>query len=50
MEWNIKKLMVEECCKRKQMAREKFIDEGDENSRYFHLIAKGKEEKLKFSP
>ena len=50
MEWNIKKLMVEECCKRKQMAGEKFINEGDENFRYFHLIAKRKKEKLKFFP
>jgi hypothetical protein len=47
MEWNLKILMVEECCKRKQMAREKFINEGDENSRYFHLIAKGKRRKVK---
>jgi hypothetical protein len=39
--------MVEECCKRKQMAREKFINEGDENSRYFHLIAKGKKRRVK---
>jgi hypothetical protein len=38
--------MVEECCKRKQMAREKFINEGDENSRYFHLIAKGKKRRV----
>jgi hypothetical protein len=47
LEWNLKKLMVEECCKRKQMAREKFINEGDENSRYFHLIAKSKRRKVK---
>jgi hypothetical protein len=40
-------MMVEECCKRKQMARDKFINEGDENSRYFHLIAKGKRRKVK---
>jgi hypothetical protein len=40
-------LLVEECCKRKQMAREKFINEGDENSRYFHLIAKGKKRRVK---
>jgi hypothetical protein len=46
----LKNLMIEECCKRKQMAREKFINEGDENSRYFHLIAKGKKEELKFFP
>jgi hypothetical protein len=38
--------MVEECCKRKQMTREKFINEGDENSRYFHLIAKGKKRRV----
>jgi hypothetical protein len=42
MECNLKNMMAEEGCKRKQMAREKFINEGDENSRYFHLIAKGK--------
>jgi hypothetical protein len=47
MEWNLKNLMVEECCKRKQMAREKFINEGDENFRYFYLIAKGKRRKVK---
>jgi hypothetical protein len=47
MEWNLKNLMVEECCKWKQMAREKFINEGDENSRYFHLIAKSKRRKVK---
>jgi hypothetical protein len=47
MEWNLKNLMVEECCKRKQMAREKIINEGDKNSRYFHLIAKGKRRKVK---
>jgi hypothetical protein len=47
MEWNLKNLMVEECCKRKQMTREKFINEGDENSRYFHLIDKGKRRKVK---
>jgi hypothetical protein len=29
------------------MAREKFINEGDENSRYFHLIAKSKRRKVK---
>jgi hypothetical protein len=39
--------MVEECCKRKQMARGKFINEGDENSGYFHLIAKGKRRRVK---
>jgi hypothetical protein len=47
LEWNLKKLMVEECCKRKQMVREKFIIEGDENSSYFHLIAKGKRRQVK---
>jgi hypothetical protein len=39
MEWNFKNMMAEEGCKKKQMAREKFINEGDENSRYFHLRA-----------
>jgi hypothetical protein len=47
LEWNLKNLLVEECCKRKQMAREKFVNEGDENSRYFHLIAKGKRRRVK---
>jgi hypothetical protein len=42
--------MIEDCCKKKQMAREKFINDGDENSRYFHLIAKGKKEELEFCP
>ena len=40
-------MMAEEGCKRKQMAREEFINEGDENSRYFHLIAKGKRRRVK---
>jgi hypothetical protein len=47
MEWNLKNMMAEEGCKRKQMAREKIINEGDENSRYFHLIAKGKRRRVK---
>jgi hypothetical protein len=47
LEWNLKNLLVEECCKRKQMARENFINECDENSRYFHLIAKGKKRRVK---
>jgi hypothetical protein len=29
------------------MAREKFINEGDENSRYFHLIAKSKKRRVR---
>jgi hypothetical protein len=29
------------------MAREKFINDGDENSRYFHLIAKGKKRRVR---
>ena len=40
-------MMVEEGCKRKQTAREKFINEGDENTRYFHLIAKGRKRRVK---
>jgi hypothetical protein len=48
LEWNLKKMMDEEGCKRKQTAREKFINEGDENTRYFHLIAKEEREVSKF--
>jgi hypothetical protein len=40
-------MMAEEGCKRKQTAREKFINEGDENTRYFHLIAKGRKRRVK---
>jgi hypothetical protein len=47
MEWNLKNMMAEEGCKRKQTAREKFINEGDENTRYFHLIAKGRRRGVK---
>jgi hypothetical protein len=47
LEWNLKNMMVEEGCKRKQTAREKFINEGDENTRYFHLIAKGRKRRVK---
>jgi hypothetical protein len=47
LEWNLKNMMAEEGCKRKQTAREKFINEGDENTRYFHLIAKGRKRRVK---
>jgi exonuclease III len=47
LEWNLKNLMMEDCCKKKQMAREKFINDGDENSKYFHLIAKGKKRRIR---
>jgi hypothetical protein len=47
MEWNLKNMMAEEGCKRKQTARERFINEGDENTRYFHLIAKGRRRRVK---
>jgi hypothetical protein len=47
LEWNLKNMMAEEGCKRKQTVREKFINEGDENTRYFHLIAKGRKRRVK---
>jgi hypothetical protein len=47
MECNLKNMMAEEGCKRKQTARERFISEGDENTRYFHLIAKGRRRRVK---
>jgi hypothetical protein len=45
MEWNLRNMVAEEGIKRKQIARDRFINEGDENTRYFHLIAKGKKKK-----
>jgi hypothetical protein len=47
MELNLKNMMAEEGCKRKQTARDRFINEGDENTRYFHLIAKGRKIRVK---
>jgi hypothetical protein len=40
-----KKMMAEEGIKRKQIARDRFINEGDENTRYFQLIAKERKKK-----
>jgi hypothetical protein len=48
LEWNLKNMMAEEGRKRKQTTRERFINEGDENIRYFHLIAKGRKRRVKF--
>jgi hypothetical protein len=39
--------MEEEGCKKKQTARKKFINEGDENTKFFHLIAKGRKRRVK---
>ena len=47
LELTLKKLVDEENIKVKQRARDKFILDGDENSRYFHLLAKCKRRKLK---
>jgi hypothetical protein len=44
---NLRKLVDEEGVKLKQRARDKFILDGDENSKYFHLLAKCKRRKLK---
>jgi hypothetical protein len=46
LEWNLKKI-IEEGCKKNQTAREKFINEGDENTKFFHLIAKGRKRRVK---
>jgi hypothetical protein len=50
MEWNLKNLMVEECCKRKQTARENLLMRVMRILGTFILSPKGKEEKLKSSP
>jgi hypothetical protein len=47
LELNLKKLVDEEGIKLKQRARDKFILDADENSKYFHLLAKCKRRKLK---
>jgi hypothetical protein len=47
MEWNLKNMMAEEGCKRKQIVRDRFINEGDENTRYFHLMVKGRKRRVK---
>jgi hypothetical protein len=47
LELTLKKLVDEEGIKLKQRARDKFILDGDENSKYFHLLAKCKRRKLK---
>jgi hypothetical protein len=40
-------MIAEEGCKRKQTARDRFINDGDDNTRYFHLIAKGRKRRIK---
>jgi hypothetical protein len=46
-EMNLKKLVYEEGVKLKQRAQDKFTLEGDDNSKYFHLLAKCKRRKLR---
>jgi hypothetical protein len=47
LESNLKKIVDEENIILKQKARDKFMLDGDENSKYFHLLAKHKKRKLK---
>jgi exonuclease III len=44
LESNLKKIVNEENISLRQKARDKFLLEGDENSKYFHLLAKHKKE------
>jgi hypothetical protein len=43
-----KKSWKKKFAKKKQTAREKFINEGDENTKFFHLLAKGRKRRVKF--
>jgi hypothetical protein len=47
LESNLKKIIDEENISLRQKARDKFLLDGDENSKYFHLLAKHKKRKLK---
>jgi hypothetical protein len=47
LESNLRKRVDEENISLKQKARDKFMLDGDENSKYFHLLAKHKKRKLK---
>jgi hypothetical protein len=47
LEMNLRKLVDEESMRLKQKARDKSMFDGDENSKYFHLLAKYKKRKLK---
>jgi hypothetical protein len=42
-----KKSWKKKFAKKKQTAREKFINEGDENTKFFHLLAKGWKRRVK---
>ena len=43
-EFQLKNLLLEEETKMKQIAREKNVIAGDENTKYFHLKANGKKD------
>jgi hypothetical protein len=47
MEFQLKNLLLEEETKMKQIAREKNITSGDENTKYFHLKANGSRRRLR---
>jgi hypothetical protein len=47
LEMNLRKIIDEENIRLKQKARDKFMLDGDKNSKYFHLLAKHKKRKLK---